>query len=82
MGQILHRIATTTARVRAEPQRSKETASVLARRYGLSRTTVAKWRFRAITSDAPMGPCDRRSTILTSVEEAVIVYSAKNAFSA
>jgi transposase InsO family protein len=73
MGQNLHGSATTTARVRAELQRSKETTSVLARRYGLSRTTVAKWRFRATTSDAPMGPRDPRSTILTSVEEAIIV---------
>ena len=73
MASILHGSARTTPRVRAELQRSKETASVLARRYGLSRTTVNKWRSRASTADAPMGPREPRSTVLTPVEEAMIV---------
>lgn len=47
--------ARTKPRVRAELQASKEKTSVLARRYGLSRTTVTKWRERASTSDARMG---------------------------
>jgi hypothetical protein len=50
----LHGSARTTPRVRAELQASKETTSTLARRYGLSRTTVAKWRGRMITADAPI----------------------------
>ena len=73
MGNILHGSARTTPRVRAELQASKEKASVLARRYGLSRTTVNKWQSRTTTMDAPMGPRDPRGTVLTPVEEAMIV---------
>ena len=73
MAGVLHGSARTTPRVRAELQTSKATTSTLARLYGLSRTTVAKWRSRSGTSDAPMGPRERRSTVLTPVEEAMIV---------
>jgi len=73
MASILHGGARTTPRVRAELQASKEAASVLAKRYGLSRTTVNKWRSRSGTADAPMGPRDCRSTVLTPIEEAMIV---------
>ena len=73
MADILHGSARTTPRVRAELQASKETAGSLARRYGLSRTTVAKWRLRTTTADAPMGPRDPKSTVLTPVQEAMIV---------
>jgi len=44
MAGSLHGSARTTPRVRAELQTSKETSSALAQRYGLSRTTVTKWR--------------------------------------
>ena len=57
----------------AELQASKETSGALARRYGLSRTTVTKWRNRTTTGDAPMGPTSPRSTVLSAVEEAMIV---------
>ena len=33
-------------------------------RYGLNSKTVAKWRRRSFTADAPMGPSDPRSTVL------------------
>ena len=56
MASILHVSARTTPRVRAELQASKEKASVLARRYGLSRTTVNKWRSRSTTADAKIDP--------------------------
>ena len=46
MATMLHGSACTTPRVRAELQRSKEKISVLAKRYGLSRTTVTNWRTR------------------------------------
>ena len=65
--------ARTTPRVRSELQASKETTGSLARRYGLSRTTVAKWKSRATTADAPMGPRNPKRTVLTPVEEAMIV---------
>ncbi len=73
MASILHGSARTTPRVRAELQASKKAASVLAKRYGLSRTTVNKWRSRSGAADAPMGPRDCRSTVLTPIEEAMIV---------
>jgi hypothetical protein len=73
MADILHGNARTTPRVRAELQASKEATGSLARRYGLSRATVAKWRSRTTTADAPMGPRDPKSTVLTRGEEAMIV---------
>src|SRR5688500_3058623 len=69
----LHGSARTTPRVRAELQASKEKTNALAERYGLSRTTVTKWRARTSTADAPMGPRSPRSTVLTLIEEAMIV---------
>jgi transposase-like protein len=69
----LHGAARTTPRVRAELQASQESTRTLAARYGLNAKTVAKWRQRASTADQPMGPSKPRSTVLTEVEEAVIV---------
>jgi transposase InsO family protein len=45
----------------------------LAKRFGVSPTTVQKWRKRTTTADAPMGPKEVRSTVLTAEEEAIIV---------
>ena len=73
MAGVLHGSACTTPRVGAELQASQETTGVLARRYGLSRTTVAKWRTRTSTADPPMGSRNPRSTVLTLAEEAVVV---------
>ena len=73
MAELLHGSARTTPRVRAELQASKASTRTLAKRYGLNPKTVAKWRRRPTTSDAPMGPRDPRSTVLTAVEEAIIV---------
>ena len=73
MANMLHGSARTTPRIRAELQRSKEKTSTLAQRYGLSRTTVTKWRSRITTTDAPMGPSQPKSTVLSPAEEAVIV---------
>ena len=73
MANMLHGSARTTPRIRAELQRSKEKTCTLAERYGLNRTTVIKWRARTTTSDAPMGPRQPKSTVLSSAQEAVIV---------
>jgi transposase InsO family protein len=73
MGQVLHGIATTTEAVRRAIQLRQESVRALARRYGVSPTTVQKWRKRATTADAPMGPKQARSTVLTPGEEAIIV---------
>ena len=54
MATMLHGSARTTPRIRAELQRSKEKTSLLAQRYGLSCTTITKWRSRTATADAPV----------------------------
>jgi hypothetical protein len=54
-------------------KRRKKTTGALAQRYGLSRTTVTKWRARTTTDDAPMGPTSPHSTVLTQAEEAMVV---------
>jgi transposase len=73
MASGLHGSARTTPRVRAELQASKEATRALAARYGLNEKTVAKWRKRATTADQPMGPNRPRSTVLSEVEEAIVV---------
>src|ERR1700709_2280013 len=73
MAGSLHGSARTTPRVRAELQASQEKTSTLAQRYGLSRTTVSKWRSRTTTDDAQMGPSSSHSTVLTLAEKAMVV---------
>ncbi len=73
MGQVLHGSARTTEAVRRAIQLRQESVRALAKRYGVSPTTVQKWRKRPTTADAPMGPKGPRSTVLTREEEAVIV---------
>src|SRR5918998_3984974 len=69
MAPGLHGSARTTPRVRAELQGSEESTRALAARYGLNPKTVAKWRGRTGTADAPMGPKRPRSSVLTEAEE-------------
>ena len=78
MGQVLHGSATTTHAIRAAIQRSKATAKELAERHGVNSKTVAKWKKRAFVHDAPMGPKDPRSTVLTVEEEAIAVAFRKH----
>lgn len=73
MGQLLHSCARTTASVRHAIQQSQETVSQLTARYETNPKTVAKWRKRTHLSDAPMGPKEKRSTGLTTSEEAMCV---------
>jgi transposase InsO family protein len=73
MGQLLHGSATTTEAVRRAIQARQESVRALAKRHGISPTTVQKWRKRATTADARMGPKEIRSTVLTPEEEAIIV---------
>ena len=73
MGQVLHGSATTTKAVRRAIQVSQESVRALARRYGVSPTTVQKWRKRQTVADERMGPKQVRSTVLSIEEEAVIV---------
>ena len=78
MGQVLHGSATTTHAIRAAIQRSKATAKELAERHGINPKTVAKWKKRTFVHDAPMGPKDPRSTVLTVEEEAIAVAFRKH----
>ena len=78
MGQVLHGSATTTHAVRAAIQRSKASIQELSERYGINPKTVQKWRKRGSVEDAPMGPKERRSTVLSPEEEALIVAFRKH----
>ena len=73
MGQVLHGSARTTEAVRRAIQLRQESVRALARRHGVSPTTVQKWRKRTTTADARMGPKEARSTVLTPDEEAIVV---------
>jgi transposase-like protein len=73
MGQVLHGSATTTEAVRRAIQHSQECLIALSKRYGINPKTVAKWRKRPNVLDAKTGPTDRKSTVLTIEEEAIIV---------
>jgi hypothetical protein len=71
MGQLLHGCARTTETVRRAIQRSSDSIATLAERYHLNPKTVAKWKKRAFTCDAPMGPKRPRSRVLTREESGV-----------
>ena len=73
MGQVLHGSATTTATVRRAIQARQESVRAAAKRYGISPTTVQKWRSRQTSTDARMGPKEPRSSVLSLEDEAVIV---------
>jgi hypothetical protein len=73
MGQVLHGFARTTASVRRALQHSQKSLHELAEQYGINPKTVAKWKKRGFANDAPMGPKEVRSTVLTQEEEAAIV---------
>ena len=70
MDQVLHGSARTTPAVRQALQASTDSLAKLALRYGLNEKTVAKWRGRTTTQDAPMGPKHPVSTVLNPLEEA------------
>lgn len=73
MGQLLHKSATTTEKVRRAIQNSQESIRTLAKKYGINPKTVAKWKKRQTVKDSPMGPHKRRSTVLSSQDESLIV---------
>src|SRR3954447_6125714 len=73
MGQVLHGSATTTETVRRAIQARQESVRAAAKRYGISPTTVQKWRSRQTSTDARMGPKKPCSSVLSLEDEAVIV---------
>jgi hypothetical protein len=78
MGQLLHGSARTTATLRRTIQNSQESLAHLAARYDLNAKTVAKWRKRTTVEDAPMGPRQPHSTVLTMEQEAMIIAFRKH----
>jgi transposase-like protein len=64
--------------VRAAIQLSKASIQELSARCGINPKTVQKWRKRGSVEDAPMGPKEQRSTVLSGEEEAVIVAFRKH----
>ena len=78
MGQILHGSAKTTEATRRAIQHSQESIAKLAERYDLNPKTVAKWKKRDHVCDAPMGPKNPQSTVLSTEEEAMIVAFRKH----
>jgi hypothetical protein len=68
-----HSCATTTPRFRRAIQASEETNIVLAKRHGVNRKTIAKWKAREFISDDRMGPKNPRSNALTQDEEMIIL---------
>ena len=73
MGQVRHGSATTTHAVRAAIQRSQASIAELSRELGINPKTVAKWRKRQTVDDQKTGPKERRSTVLSAEEEAMVV---------
>ena len=64
-----HGSATTTPSVREAIQASEEKNTVLAKRYGVDRKTIAKWKACKFSSDVRMGPKNPRSKFLTLDDE-------------
>lgn len=56
MVQILHACARTTEKTRRGIQLRQETIMKAAKGFGVNAKTIVKWRKRATTRDAPMGP--------------------------
>jgi transposase-like protein len=78
MAQVLHGSARTTETVRRAIQASQASVRSLAQQYGINPKTVAKWKKRVNVQDAPMGPKQVQSTVLSSEEEALIVAFRKH----
>ena len=73
MGQVLHGCAGTTEAVRLAIQGREGSVRALAACYGVSPTTIQKWRKRDHVHDAAMGPKQVRSSTLTLEQEAAVV---------
>ncbi|MCP4570008.1 MAG: IS481 family transposase, partial [FCB group bacterium] len=72
MNIALHKRARTTPAVRREIQHSELSERKPAERYGISRSTVRKWKYRDTTDDFSHRPHNLHAT-LTDPEEAVVV---------
>ena len=74
MAATIHANARTTPKIRAEIQAAPPSVSnaALARRFGATKATVAKWRRRDQVHDGSHRP-HRLNTTLTEAQEAVVV---------
>ncbi len=73
----LHKNARTTPAIRAEIAASNESTRALAKRFGVSELTIAKWRKRASVNDLPHTP-HRLQTTLSPAQEAIVVELRKS----
>ncbi|MGZ8240647.1 MAG: hypothetical protein ACXWTK_03935 [Methylobacter sp.] len=73
MGQILHGTATTTHAARAKIQASKASIHELAEQHNINPKTVQKWKNRDFVEDLKCGSKPGQGSVLTKVDEAVIV---------
>lgn len=76
MNLKLHKNARVTPSVRKEIQSSSETIAALAKKYGLSRKTVRKWRSRTGVEDKSSRP-NKVNTMLTKDQEDMILFERK-----
>jgi hypothetical protein len=72
MGQVLHGSATTPTAIRREIQHSQESLRV-SLDAGINPKTVAKWKKCSSVTDLPNRPKVPKSTVLTIVEEAMVI---------
>lgn len=68
----LHKRARTTPAIRREIQGSKLSERALAKKYGITRTTVRKWKYRDTVEDRPIMPKTLHTT-LSPLEEKIVV---------
>ena len=73
MGQVLHGSATTTHAIRTKIQGSKESAYRARERYGINIKTAYKWKTRDSVEDQKCGPAAGYGSVLSNVDEAIIV---------
>lgn len=73
MVQVLLGSATTNETVPRAIQARQESVRAAAKRYGISATTMQKWRSRQTSTDARMGLKEPHSSVLSLENEAVIV---------
>ena len=73
MGQVLHKSATTTHRIRQEIQEAKESINALAKRFNINPKTVSKWKNRVNVDDLACGSKKGQGSVLSEKEEWIIV---------
>ncbi len=73
MGQVVHGSARATAVVRRAIQDSQASVNAVVERYDINPKTDTKWKQCSFVHDAPMGPKQPRSTMLTPEQEAACV---------